>query len=192
MPLPPKISDIARIRGAVKFYRVASWVTGIMLLLLVLEMALKYSSLAREIELGGPNGFLALVPVDTVSAVNLSTGILIAHGWLYVVYLFADFRLWSLLRWSFTKFILIALGGVVPLLSFIVEHFITRQAAAELVLLEKRALEKRTLEKPTLPKATVDEGGTRSATSLASTVPAAASTSASASAAPVADAGTVR
>ena len=190
MALSPKISDIARIRGAVKFYRVASWVTGIMLLLLVLEMALKYSPFAREIELGGSNGFLALVPVDTVSAVNLSTGILIAHGWLYVVYLFADFRLWSLLRWPFTKFILISLGGVVPLLSFIVEHFITRQVGAELVLLEKRALEKRALEKRAVQKTTTDAGGTRSAPSLASSESATAT--ASASAAPAADAGTAR
>ena len=186
MALSPKITDIARIRGAVKFYRVASWVTGIMLLLLVLEMALKYSPFAREIELGGSNGFLALVPVDTVSAVNLSTGILIAHGWLYVVYLFADFRLWSLLRWPFSKFILIALGGVVPLLSFIVEHFITRQAAGELVLLEKRAVQ----------KTTTDASGTRSAPSLASSQPATATATAtataSASALPAAEAGTAR
>ena len=36
------------------------------------------------------------------------------HGWFYVVYLFSDFRLWSLMRWPFTRFICIALGGVVP------------------------------------------------------------------------------
>ena len=144
MALSPKISDISRIRKAVKFYRVASYVTGIMLLLLVLEMALKYSPLAREIEVGGSNGFLALVPIDTVTAFNLSTGILIAHGWLYVVYLFADFRIWSLFRWSFVTFVIIALGGVVPLLSFIVEHFITRRARVELAALEERAAQKRT------------------------------------------------
>lgn len=139
MALSPKISDISRIRAAVKFYQVSSYVTGIMLLLLVLEVALKYLGPGREFEMGGPNGFIALVPVDTVTAFNLSTGILIAHGWLYVVYLFADFRIWSLLRWPFTTFILIALGGIVPLLSFIVEYFITRKARAELVVLEKRA-----------------------------------------------------
>ena len=144
MALSPKISDISRIRKAVKFYRVASYVTGTMLLLLVLEMALKYSPLAREIEVGGSNGFLALVPIDTVTAFNLSTGILIAHVWLYVVYLFADFRIWSLFRWSFTTFVIIALGGVVPLLSFIVEHFITRRARVELAALEERAAQKRT------------------------------------------------
>ena len=158
MALSPKISDISRIRKAVKFYRVASYVTGIMLLLLVLEMALKYSPLAREIEVGGSNGFLALVPIDTVTAFNLSTGILIAHGWFYVVYLFADFRVWSLFRWSFITFVIIALGGVVPLLSFIVEHFITRRARVELGALEERAVQKRTNPSASL---TIDRKGSR-------------------------------
>ena len=136
MPLSPKISDIPKIRGALKFYRVFAYVTGTLLLLLVVEMLLKYTPIQREIELGGPQGFLALVPVGSVRAVNLSTGILIAHGWLYVVYLFSDFRLWSFMRWPFSRFIQIALGGVVPFLSFIVEHFISRRVLRELAELE--------------------------------------------------------
>jgi len=48
-----------------------------------------------------------------------------------VVYLIADFRLWSLMRWRFPKFILIALGGVIPFLSFIVEGRIHKQVLAE-------------------------------------------------------------
>jgi hypothetical protein len=59
--------------------------------------------------------------------VNLSTGILMVHGWFYVVYLFSDFRLWSLMRWPFTRFILIALGGIIPFLSFILEARIGRE-----------------------------------------------------------------
>jgi integral membrane protein len=47
--------------------------------------------------------------------------VLIVHGWMYVVYLMSNFRLWTLMRWPFSKMILLALGGVVPLLSFIVE-----------------------------------------------------------------------
>lgn len=136
MPLKPKPSDVPRIRGALKFYRVLAYVTGVLLLLLAVEMVLKYTPIQREIEMGGPNGFIAFVPEDTVTAVNVSTAILIAHGWLYVVYLFADFRLWSLMRWPFSRFIAIALGGVVPFLSFIVEHFITRRVQSELVELE--------------------------------------------------------
>lgn len=145
MPLTPRLSDLPRIRGALGFYRVAAYVTGALLLLLVLEMLLKYSPLQLEIELGGPSGILALVPVGTVSAVNLSTGILIAHGWLYVVYLYSDFRLWSLMRWPFTLFVAIAAGGVIPFLSFIVEHFITRRAHAELAGIESTA---RRVEQP--------------------------------------------
>lgn len=136
MPLRPKVSDIPKIRGAVKLYRVSAYITGTLLLLLVLEMILKYSPIQREIELGGSQGFLALVPVGSVRAVNLSTGILIAHGWLYVLYLFADFRLWSFMRWPFSRFIQIALGGVIPFLSFIVEHFISRRVDTELAALE--------------------------------------------------------
>jgi integral membrane protein len=139
MALRPRLSDIPTIRGAVKFYRVSAYVTGTLLLLLVLEMVLKYTPIQREIELGGAQGFLALVPVGSVRAVNLSTGILIAHGWLYVVYLFTDFRLWSFMRWPFSRFIQIALGGVVPFLSFIVEHFITRRVHRELAELEQQA-----------------------------------------------------
>ena len=127
MALAPKPKDFPRIRGALKFYQVASVITGVMLLLLCAEMLLKYTPLGLELELGGPRGLLALVPEGTVVAVNLSTGILIAHGWFYVVYLFSDFRLWSLMRWPFWVFIVIALGGVIPFLSFFLEASVARR-----------------------------------------------------------------
>lgn len=126
MPLEPKPTDIPRIPGALRLYQVSSTITGVLLLLLCAEMIVKYF-FGHELEMGGQNGFLALVPRDTATAVNLSTGILIVHGWFYVLYLFSDFRLWSLMRWPFTRFVLIALGGVVPTLSFIVEIPVARQ-----------------------------------------------------------------
>ncbi len=110
---------------AEKTFRVAAYVTGGMLLLLTTEMILKYA-FGVEIEAGGPFGFLALVPTDTVVAINISTWILIVHGWLYVVYLFACFQLWSAMRWPITYFPLLALGGVVPFLSFITEGLVRR------------------------------------------------------------------
>ena len=131
MPLEPKLADLPRIRGALRLYQVASVITGVMLLLLCAEMIMKYA-FGLELELGGPHGFLAFVPVDTVIAVNLSTGILIAHGWFYVLYLFSDFRLWSLMRWRFPRFILIALGGIIPFLSFFLETRIGREVRAYL------------------------------------------------------------
>ncbi|GAA3884779.1 DUF3817 domain-containing protein [Leifsonia kafniensis] len=138
MPLAPKPADIPRIPGALRLYKVASIITGVFLLLLCAEMVAKYL-LGYELELGGPNGFLAMVPRDTVTAVNLSTGILMAHGWFYVLYLFADFRLWSLMRWPFSRFVLIALGGVVPTLSFFVEVRVAREVKAFLAAREGAA-----------------------------------------------------
>jgi integral membrane protein len=131
MPLEPRLADVPKIPGALRLYQVASIITGVLLLLLCTEMVIKYG-FGYELELGGAYGFLALVPSGTATAVNLSTGILIAHGWFYVLYLFSDFRLWSLMRWPFSKFVLIALGGVVPTLSFFVETRIARQVKAYL------------------------------------------------------------
>jgi Domain of unknown function (DUF3817) len=131
MALRPKPSDIPRIGSALRLYRVTSIITGTFLLLLCLMMVLRYG-LHVDIELGGNHGFLALVPRELITAFDLSTGILIAHGWFYVLYLFSDFRLWSLMRWRFGRFLLIALGGVIPLLSFIVERRMHRIALAEL------------------------------------------------------------
>jgi integral membrane protein len=129
MPLAPKLEDFPKIRGALRFYQVFAYVTGIMLLLLCAEMVIKYI-LGYQLFAFSNYGAFAFVPVKTAVAptgVDLSTGILILHGWLYVVYLFSDFRLWSLMRWNFAKFVTIALGGVVPFLSFFVETRITKQ-----------------------------------------------------------------
>ncbi|CAN5141462.1 DUF3817 domain-containing protein [soil metagenome] len=149
MALKPKLKDVPRIRGALRLYKVSAYITGILLLLLVLEMILKYTPIHREIYFGAAGGFVSLVPWDPsglihtqASGLNVSTAILIAHGWLYVLYLFTDFRLWSLMRWPFTRFIAIAAGGVIPFLSFIVEHFIARRTKAELAEIEQSAAAK--------------------------------------------------
>jgi len=145
MPLEPKLADLPRIRGALRFYQVASVITGVMLLLLCAEMLLKYVW-HLELYAFGADGFLSFQPVletaagleSTGTGMNLSTGILIAHGWFYVVYLISDFRLWSLMRWPFSRFIVIALGGVIPFLSFFLEARIGREVNR---YLERRAAE---------------------------------------------------
>ena len=129
MSLEPKPADIPRIPGALRLYKISSVITGVFLLLLCAEMLVKYA-FGHELELGGPNGFLAFSPTGTLTGVNLSTGILIVHGWLYVLYLFSDFQLWSLMRWSFPKFLLIALGGIIPTLSFFLEVRVAREVNA--------------------------------------------------------------
>jgi integral membrane protein len=140
----PKAETIPLIYRSLKFYRFGAYITGSFLLLLVVEMVLKYG-FSYEVQLGGSSGFIGLVNWDPsgmhdyVTGVNLSIGILVVHGWFYVVYLFSDFGLWSRMRWPFPMFILIALGGVVPFLSFIVEHFVARQVHRELAELEQAA-----------------------------------------------------
>ncbi|WP_431801982.1 DUF3817 domain-containing protein [Microbacterium sp. bgisy203] len=135
----PKLATFPAIRGALRFYQIASVITGVMLLLLCAEMIIKYA-FGYELFLGGSGGFLWFAPVvetatgheSTGDGVNLSLGILIAHGWFYVVYLFACFRVWSLMRWGFGRFIMLALGGIVPLLSFFMEARVARDVKAYL------------------------------------------------------------
>jgi integral membrane protein len=135
MPASPRRSDAPRLRSALGLYKVTSIITGSFLLLLCLMMIFRYG-FGVDIELGGPYGLLALTPKDLITGVNLSTVILIVHGWLYVLYLYSDFRLWSIARWPFTRFLFVALGGVIPLSSFFIEHHIHRQTTALLDELE--------------------------------------------------------
>jgi hypothetical protein len=126
-----------QIKSALTMYKICAWITGIMLLLLVFEMIFKYG-FGTELYAGGTlvdgsaNG-LSLQPEDSVTGgFNLSIAVLIAHGWLYVVYLVSAFRLWSLMRWNGMRLLLIAGGGVVPFLSFIVEARVHRETLQEL------------------------------------------------------------
>ena len=135
MPIGPRPQDVPRIRKAVAVYKVSSIVTGTFLLLLVLMMVLRYI-MGVDIELNPVYG-LQLTPKELITGVNLSTVILIVHGWLYVVYLGTDFVLWRSIRWSFGRFLFIALGGVIPLLSFFLERRVPREALAAIAPLEK-------------------------------------------------------
>lgn len=121
----PRESDLPRIRKTVRVYKISAIITGSFLLLLCLMMVFRYI-MGVDIELGGPAGFLALTPREMLVGFNLSTLILIIHGWLYVFYLGCNFVLWRLMGWSFGRFLLIALGGVIPLLSFFFEHSVPK------------------------------------------------------------------
>ena len=138
MPLGPRPSDIPRIRTALAVYRVSAIITGVFLLMLVVMMVLRYGY-GVDIELGGPFGFLALTPKEQITGINLSTVILIAHGWLYVLYLGCDFVLWRLLRFSFGRFVFIALGGIIPFLSFYFEFQVPAYVEKRIAAIEATA-----------------------------------------------------
>jgi len=140
MAIGPRVEDIPRIRLALASFRVSAAVTGVFLLLLVVMMITRYG-FGSDLALGGPAGFISLAPAEIIEAegaINLSTIILIVHGWLYVVYLIVDFALWRLLRFSFGYALLIALGGVVPFLSFYFEWLVPRDIARRIAALENQ------------------------------------------------------
>ena len=134
MQLKPKPADYPRIRRAVSVYKVTSVITGVMLLLLCAVMVMKYA-FNVQLFLFTPDGFAKFEPLAAEgvesdyqpAGFDLFKAILIAHGWFYVVYLISDFMLWSPMRWNFGKFLLIALGGVIPFMSFFLEARIVRE-----------------------------------------------------------------
>jgi integral membrane protein len=124
-----------------RLYKIAANVTGYFLLLITVLYVIRLTT-ETDLWLAGPHGFLTFehFTLDAngfkvgfpETGLNLTSSILIVHGWVYVFYLYTDFRLWSLLQWSLGRFLLIAAGGVVPLLSFVAERRFQKIAAAEL------------------------------------------------------------
>lgn len=91
-------------------YRVAAWIVGVVLLLLVgLAMPLKY--LADR-----PTMVAVIGPI---------------HGFLYIVYLVVTFDLALRQRWTLTRTAILLLAGTVPVLSFVAERWVTRHVATE-------------------------------------------------------------
>lgn len=118
---------MAPLKSILSFYRACSIITGSFLLLVVVEMLLKYVG-GMTIWSGGDIGLIGLVPnpVDETGfpsdGVDVSKLLLQIHGMLYVVYLFADFRLWRAADLKLQDFLIIASGGIVPVTSFIIER----------------------------------------------------------------------
>ncbi|GAB6938118.1 DUF3817 domain-containing protein [Isoptericola variabilis] len=110
---------IRKARGALKRYRFMAILTGVMLLILCVEMFFKY-----------------VVPVDVV--VDYMGWVPFAHGWIYVVYLVTVLDLWSKMRWGFGRLASMVFAGVVPVMSFILEKRVHADADAKLGALAER------------------------------------------------------
>lgn len=108
------VLDPVKGRQALQRYRVMAWVTGTMLLVLCVEMLLKYAVRV------GPDvlSWIGWVPF--------------AHGWIYVVYLVTVMDLWSKMRWDFGRLAAMVAAGVVPVMSFVVERRVHADAVARL------------------------------------------------------------
>ena len=100
---------VAKERGALGRYRAMAYVTGTMLLLLCLEIVLKY---------GFHNDVIDWIPR--------------LHGFVYMVYLVTVWDLWSRMRWSWGRLVTMVLAGVVPVTSFVLERRVHRDAEARI------------------------------------------------------------
>ena len=104
-------ADVPKIEAALTRYRVIAWVVGVLLAVLVLVgMPLKY--LASD----------GRVVVWTGSP----------HGWLYMILLITAYDLSRRVGWSIKWVLLIMLAGTVPFLSFVAEHYATKDVRARL------------------------------------------------------------
>lgn len=99
-----------RVRTALRLFSVAAWITGVMLLLLCARMIMEY-------------GF----DMD----VSLLSWVAILHGWMYALFLLATLNLGMKARWSTSQWIVTAIAGVVPFLSFFVEAWRRKEVTEE-------------------------------------------------------------
>lgn len=112
-------ADHTRIRSALQRYRVMAVITGSFLLLVVVDMIVKY---------GGE----WLFDWRNDAFVSFSSIVAVVHGWIYVVYLITCVDLWTRMKWSLGRGFYMAMGGVVPLLSFYAERRIAAEVADSL------------------------------------------------------------
>lgn len=109
----------AKVRPALTRYRIMAFVTGSFLLLLTVVTAVKYIGLAVGWEHEGFTSFATLVGI--------------VHGWIFMIYVAACAELFVRMKWPLSRLITLVLGGVVPVLSFVMERRVTREVAASLV-----------------------------------------------------------
>jgi integral membrane protein len=97
------------IETALLAYRIAAWVTGVgLLVLVVIAMPLKYI-------FGHP---------ELVSIVGVT------HGFLYMIYIVCTLLLAERCRWKPLDALLILIAGTVPVASFLAERRVTRRVRA--------------------------------------------------------------
>jgi integral membrane protein len=97
------------VNAALRRYRVMAVVVSVALFVLLLGMVLRYGY-------GHPEFSEAYSPV---------------HGLLYILYLVTVVMLGQRARWSLLRTVGVMVAGAVPVLSFVVERRVAREAAAQ-------------------------------------------------------------
>lgn len=103
-----------RVATALKFFQIAATITGIFLIILVIRMILEY--------------------IVGVEIPEWGLYIAQAHGLAYMAYLVSILNLAPKALWPTSKWLLTALAGVVPFLSFVIERKRTAEVKAQFQL----------------------------------------------------------
>lgn len=115
--MQPRVDDKA-VRNALLRYRVMAYVVGILLVVLMcIGMPLKYLSDNQYLEAIGT---------------RINTVLGIGHGWLYMLLIITAVDLGRRVAWTWKRLVVIALAGTVPFLSFVAEHFATKDVRAKI------------------------------------------------------------
>lgn len=109
-PRPLGAATPEKIRGALLRYRTLAYITGVWLLVLCGEMVYKY-----------------LLISDSHSAPHWLFYIGQVHGIFYMIYLVFTIDLGIKARWKPATTALTCLAGTIPFLSFVFEHWRTRE-----------------------------------------------------------------
>lgn len=101
--------------GALGRYRVMAFVTGTLLLIVTVNVILKY-----------------IVGIDNERYLEVASVIAIIHGWVFVIYAATCLHLWMRMKWRLGRLATMVAGGVVPVMSFIVERKVRSEVIAKL------------------------------------------------------------
>ncbi|AHI23485.1 DUF3817 domain-containing protein [Corynebacterium vitaeruminis] len=103
-----------RVAQALRLFSIAAWVTGVWLLVLVTRMILDYG-----LHMDIPTWARYIGQV---------------HGFFYMLYLVATLNLGTKARWEPAKWVVTALAGTIPFLSFFVENWRRKEVTKEFQL----------------------------------------------------------
>ena len=90
-------------KAALTRYRALAYLTGVLLLLLTLNLVLKY----------------------VLDQQGLGAWVAIAHGWMYLLYVIFAIDLWFRARLPVLPMLFVVLAGTVPAMSFVAERWVT-------------------------------------------------------------------
>jgi integral membrane protein len=99
-------ATVASAAGTLRAYRFMAFLTGVVLISGCVALIFKYGT---SLDVEPWTGYLW-----------------VAHGYLYLIYVIVTVVLGFKLRWPLARYVLVALAGTIPTMSFVAEHFVTR------------------------------------------------------------------